>query len=437
MSHNQEICVVGTGYVGLVAGTCMADLGFRVTCVDRDADKIALLEAGGVPIYEPGLEGVLRRNVRERRLRFTTDGEAAIAASDVIYIAVGTPGLPDGSADVSGVIAVAELVGRSMTRDVVVVIKSTVPVGTADRVREAIAPHARHDFDVVSNPEFLKEGAAIDDFMKPDRIVVGCQSDRAREVMGHLYAGLVRSGRPILYMDNRSAELTKYASNAMLATKISFMNELARLCELVGADVERVRRGVGSDTRIGPRFLFAGVGYGGSCFPKDVKALADTAARAGMALQIAGAVEAVNSAQKRVLGQKIVARFGADLSGVRVAVWGLAFKPQTDDMREAPSLVLIAELLERGASVSAYDPEAIHTARAELGEHVDYAESAMDAVQGADALVLVTEWNEFRNPDLDALKAALAQPVLFDGRNIWDPAELRAAGFEYHGIGRL
>ena len=437
MSHNQEICVVGTGYVGLVAGTCMADLGFRVTCVDRDADKIALLEAGGVPIYEPGLEGVLRRNVRERRLRFTTDGEAAIAASDVIYIAVGTPGLPDGSADVSGVIAVAELVGRSMTRDVVVVIKSTVPVGTADRVREAIAPHARHDFDVVSNPEFLKEGAAIDDFMKPDRIVVGCQSDRAREVMGHLYAGLVRSGRPILYMDNRSAELTKYASNAMLATKISFMNELARLCELVGADVERVRRGVGSDTRIGPRFLFAGVGYGGSCFPKDVKALADTAARAGMALQIAGAVEAVNSAQKRVLGQKIVARFGADLSGVRVAVWGLAFKPQTDDMREAPSLVLIAELLERGASVSAYDPEAIHTARAELGEHVDYAESAMDAVRGADALVLVTEWNEFRNPDLDALKAALAQPVLFDGRNIWDPAELRAAGFEYHGIGRL
>jgi UDPglucose 6-dehydrogenase len=437
LSHNQEICVVGTGYVGLVAGTCMSDLGFRVTCVDRDVEKIALLEAGGVPIYEPGLESVLRRNVRERRLLFTTDGAAAIAASDVVYIAVGTPGHEDGSADVSGVLAVAELVGRSMTRDVVVVIKSTVPVGTADRVREAIAAHAQHEFDVVSNPEFLKEGAAIDDFMKPDRIVVGCRSDRAREVMGHLYAGLVRSGRPILYMDNRSAELTKYASNAMLATKISFMNELARLCELVGADVERVRRGVGSDTRIGPRFLFAGVGYGGSCFPKDVKALSDTAARAGMELQIAGAVEAVNAAQKKVLGQKIVARFGEDLSGLRVAVWGLAFKPQTDDMREAPSLVLIAELLERGASVAAYDPEAIHTARAELGEHVDYAESAMGAARGADALVLVTEWNEFRNPDLDVLKAALSQPVVFDGRNIWDPAELRGEGFEYHGIGRL
>lgn len=437
MSHNQKICVVGTGYVGLVAGCCMADLGFRVTCVDRDVEKIALLKAGGVPIYEPGLESVLRRNVRERRLVFTTDGVAAIAAADVVYIAVGTPGLEDGSADVSGVLAVADLVGRSMTRDVVVVIKSTVPVGTADRAREAIAAHAKHEFDVVSNPEFLKEGAAIDDFMKPDRIVVGCRSDRAQQVMGHLYAGLVRSGRPILYMDNRSAELTKYASNAMLATKISFMNELARLCELVGADVERVRRGVGADTRIGPRFLFPGVGYGGSCFPKDVKALSDTAARAGMELQIASAVEAVNAAQKKVLGQKIVARFGEDLTGLRVAVWGLAFKPQTDDMREAPSLVLIAELLERGASVAAYDPEAIQTARAELGDRVDYAESAMDAARGTDALVLVTEWNEFRNPDLAALRAALRQPVVFDGRNIWDPAELRGEGFEYHGIGRL
>jgi UDPglucose 6-dehydrogenase len=437
LSHNQDICVVGTGYVGLVAGVCMSDLGFQVTCVDRDADKIALLEAGGVPIYEPGLESILRRNVREKRLHFTTDGAAAIAHADVVYIAVGTPGLPDGSADVSGVLAVADLVGRSMQRPTVVVIKSTVPVGTADRVREAVGAHAAHDFDVVSNPEFLKEGAAIDDFMKPDRIVVGCSTDRARDVMGHLYAGLVRSGRPILYMDNRSAELTKYASNALLATKISFMNELARLCELVGADVERVRRGVGSDTRIGPRFLFAGVGYGGSCFPKDVKALADTAARAGMDLQIANAVEAVNAAQKRVLGQKVVARFGEDLSQVRIAVWGLAFKPQTDDMREAPSLVLIEELLERGATVTAYDPEAIHTARAELGDHVEYAESAMAAAEGADALVLVTEWNEFRNPDLDGLKAALSQPVVFDGRNIWDPAELRGEGFEYHGIGRL
>jgi len=437
MSHNQRICVVGTGYVGLVAGVCMSDLGFQVTCVDRDAAKIALLESGGVPIYEPGLEGILRRNVRERRLRFSTDGEAAVGEADVVYIAVGTPGLPDGSADISGVLAVADLIGRAMMRPVVVVIKSTVPVGTADRVREAVGAHARHEFDVVSNPEFLKEGAAIDDFMKPDRIVVGCRSQRAREVMGHLYAGLVRSGRPILYMDNRSAELTKYAANAMLATKISFMNELARLCEAVGADVERVRSGVGSDTRIGPRFLFAGVGYGGSCFPKDVKALSDTASKAGIELQIAAAVEAVNARQKRVLGEKLVGRFGASLSGARIAVWGLAFKPQTDDMREAPSLVLIEELLASGARVTAYDPEAHQTARAELGERIAYAPSAMAAAEGADALVLVTEWNEFRNPDLKALAASMAQRVVFDGRNIWDPEELRAAGFEYHGIGRL
>lgn len=437
MAHNQKICVIGTGYVGLVAGVCMADLGFPVVCVDRDVDKIAVLEAGGVPIYEPGLESILRRNVRERRLRFTTDGAAAIAEADVVYIAVGTPGLPDGSADISGVLAVAEMVGRSATRSLVVVIKSTVPVGTADRVRAAMAALTDHEFDVVSNPEFLKEGAAIDDFMKPDRIVVGCRSDRARAVMGQLYAGLMRSGRPILYMDNRSAELTKYASNALLATKISFMNELSRLCELVGADVERVRRGVGSDTRIGPRFLFAGVGYGGSCFPKDVKALVDTAQRAGMDLQIANAVEEVNAAQKQVLGHKVVARFGADLTGIHIAIWGLAFKPQTDDMREAPSLVLIADLLERGASVTAYDPEAIQTARAEIGDHIEYAESAMAAAQGADALVLVTEWNEFRNPDLAALKKALGQQVVFDGRNIWDPADFRARGMEYHGIGRL
>ena len=437
MPHNQRICVVGTGYVGLVAGVCMADLGFSVTCVDRDADKIALLESGGVPIYEPGLDGILRRNVRERRLRFTTDGAAAIAGADVVYIAVGTPGLPDGSADTSGVLAVAELIGRSMTRPTVVVIKSTVPVGTADRVRDAVQAHTAHEFDVVSNPEFLKEGAAIDDFMKPDRIVVGCRTQRARDVMGQLYAGLVRSGRPILYMDNRSAELTKYAANAMLATKISFMNELSRLCEAVGADVERVRRGVGSDTRIGPRFLFAGVGYGGSCFPKDVKALSDTAARAGVELQIANAVEAVNALQKKVLGQKLVARFGDALSGARVAVWGLAFKPQTDDMREAPSLVLIEELLACGASVVAYDPEAHRTAHEELGDRIEYAPSAMAAVEGADALVLVTEWNEFRNPDLAALRAAMSQQVVFDGRNIWEPEEFRAAGFEYHGIGRL
>jgi UDPglucose 6-dehydrogenase len=436
MSHANDICVVGTGYVGLVVGTCMADLGFQVTCVDNDADKVTLLEGGGVPIYEPGLEDMLRRNIRERRIAFTTDIEAALVDADVAYIAVGTPGLPDGSADISGVLAVADAIGRGMRRPMVVIIKSTVPVGTADRVREALGRHAQHAFDVVSNPEFLKEGAALDDFMKPDRIVVGCATERARSVMSHLYASLVRTGRPILFMDNRSAELTKYASNAMLATKISFMNELARLCEVLDADVELVRRGVGSDTRIGPRFLFAGAGYGGSCFPKDVKALIDTAKHAGLDLRIASAVEDVNHDQKRLLGAKIVARFGEDLTPYRFAVWGLAFKPRTDDMREAPSVVLIEELLERGATVAAYDPEAQATGREALGDQVRYADSALDAVDGADALVLVTEWNEFRNPDLGALKDRLAQPVLFDGRNIWDPAELRAEGFEYHGIGR-
>lgn len=436
MSHANDICVVGTGYVGLVVGTCMADLGFQITCVDRDAEKVSILENGGVPIYEPGLEDMLRRNIRERRISFTTDIDAALVDAEVAYIAVGTPGLPDGSADISGVLSVAEAIGRGMRRPMVVVIKSTVPVGTADRVREAVGRHARFEFDVVSNPEFLKEGAALDDFMKPDRIVVGLQTDRAREVMGHLYASLVRTGRPILFMDNRSAELTKYASNAMLATKISFMNELARLCEKLDADVELVRRGVGSDTRIGPRFLFAGAGYGGSCFPKDVKALIDTARHAGMDLRIANAVEDVNRDQKRLLGEKICARFGEDLTPYRFAVWGLAFKPRTDDMREAPSIVLIEELLERGASVAAYDPEAQATGREALGDQVHYAESALDAVDGADALVLVTEWNEFRNPDLGELKDRLKSAVLFDGRNIWDPAEMRQEGFEYHGVGR-
>ena len=434
----MRICVVGTGYVGLVVGTCMADQGFTVTCVDRDADKIALLKDGGVPIYEPGLEAIMRRTEREERLFFTTDGAAAIAEADVVYIAVGTPGMPDGSADLRGVLAVAELIGKHITRPVTAIIKSTVPVGTADRVREAIAAHARFEFDVVSNPEFLKEGAAIEDFTHPDRIVIGCREQRSRDVMSHLYAGLVRTGRPILFMDNRSAELTKYASNAMLATKISFMNELSRLCEAVGADVEAVRRGTGSDSRIGPRFLFAGVGYGGSCFPKDVKALIDTARLAGVELKIADAVELVNAEQKQVLDQKIVQRFGEDLSGRTFAIWGLAFKPETDDIREAPAFVTIDRLLARGASVRLYDPEAMGPARKQLGEHpaVHWASSNWDAADGADALVLVTEWSEFRHPDLDRLGGALKSKIVFDGRNIYDPAELRAAGFEYEGIGR-
>ncbi len=432
----MQICVVGTGYVGLVVGVCMADLGFRVTCADRDPAKIDLLHQGGVPIYEPGLQPILARGMREGRLSFTTDTASAIAGAEVVYIAVGTPGLPDGSADISGVLAVAELVARHMTRQTLVVIKSTVPVGTADRVRETIRPLASFEFDVVSNPEFLKEGAAVDDFTRPDRIVVGCGTEWAADKMRSLYAGFVRSGRPIFIMDNRSAEITKYASNAMLATKISFMNELSRVCEAVGADIELVRRGVGSDTRIGPRFLFAGVGYGGSCFPKDVRALVDFATAAGVPLKIAQAVEAVNAEQKEVLGAKVVRRFGADLTGRHFALWGLAFKPQTDDMREAPSLVLIEDLLARGATVAAYDPEASTTARAVLGDRIRYAPNPSDALDGACALILVTEWNEFRNPEPAALAQKLSDKVVFDGRNIYDPDAMREAGLEYFAIGR-
>jgi UDPglucose 6-dehydrogenase len=433
----MRICVVGTGYVGLVVGVCMADLGFEVECVDLDEAKIARLRAGEVPIYEPGLQPILARCMREGRLTFSTDTASAVATCDVAYIAVGTPGLADGSADISGVLAVAGAIGEHMARRTVVVIKSTVPVGTADKVRARITQSARHPFDVVSNPEFLKEGAAVDDFTRPDRIVVGCREPWAAARMESLYAGFVRSGRPILIMDNRSAEITKYAANAMLATKISFMNELSKLCESVDADIEMVRRGVGSDTRIGPRFLFAGIGYGGSCFPKDVRALVDFARASGVELQIATSVERVNNAQKGVLAAKVVRRFGADLTGRRFGVWGLSFKPQTDDMREAPSVVIIEELLERGAQVTAYDPESVETARAVLGDRIVYARDATDAIDGADAMLLVTEWNEFRNPDLPALARLLREKVVFDGRNIYDPQAMRDAGLEYHGIGRL
>ena len=433
----MKICVVGTGYVGLVVGCCMADLGFSVVCADRDEDKVRALQAGQVPIYEPGLAPILHRNSREGRLRFTTDTAAAVQDAEVIYIAVGTPGLPDGSADLSGVLAVARLVGANLCRPSVVIIKSTVPVGTADRVREAVGEAARFEFDVVSNPEFLKEGAAIDDFTRPDRIVVGHKSARARQVMSQLYAGLVRTGRPILFMDNRSAELTKYAANALLATKISFMNELSRLCEAAGADIEAVRMGAGSDTRIGPRFLFAGAGYGGSCFPKDVRALVDTARLHGIDLQIAQAVENVNTQQKSILARKVKTCLGEDLSGKVVGVWGLAFKPQTDDVREAAALTLCRELVDAGATVRAYDPEARETARKVLGDAIEYVSTSRAAAAGADALVLVTEWSEFRNPDFVSLKETLRRPLLVDGRNIYDPAEVRSFGFEYHGIGRL
>ena len=432
----MKIAVVGTGYVGLVAGTCLADTGHEVICIDKDASKVELLKGGGVPIYEPGLDQLIARNVREERLSFTTDGPGAIGAAQVAYIAVGTPSADDGSANLNGVRAVAELIGRSATGPITVVIKSTVPVGTADQVREIVGQFCSFPFDVVSNPEFLKEGAAIDDFMKPDRIVIGCREESSRDVMTEIYRPLLRTGKPILFMDNRSAELSKYAANAFLATKISFINELSRLCEKVGADVDAVRRGAGTDSRIGLRFFFPGVGYGGSCFPKDVKALMHTGKVYEHPLTILQAVEDVNQAQKRWMAEKILGRHGGDLSDKRFAIWGLSFKPNTDDMREAPSVEIIETLLAAGATVTAYDPEAMGEARHMLGDRVTYAESAFEAADGADALVLVTEWNEFRNPNLQKLAATMRGNEIYDGRNLYEPRAVREAGFVYEGVGR-
>lgn len=432
----MKITVVGTGYVGLVLGTCMADMGHEVTCVDNDEDKITALLAGRVPIYEPGLDQLIERNVREGRLAFTRNLGGALGLSRIVFVAVGTPSLPDGSADLSGIFGVAREVAQTAEGDVTLILKSTVPVGTADAVRGVLAGLTRHPFRVVSNPEFLKEGAAIDDFLRPDRIVCGVDSEEARVLMEALYAPLVRTGKPILFMDNRSAELCKYAANAFLATRISFINEIAQLCERVGADVDAVRRGAGADSRIGTRFFFPGAGYGGSCFPKDVRALVDTARQAGLEMEVVKAVEAVNERQKHVLADFVLDRLGPDLAGKRVAVWGLAFKPETDDMREAPSLVVIECLLAAGAEVAVYDPEAMHEARRSLGDRVLWARRAMDAADGADALVLVTEWNEFRSPDFVSLRAHMRTANVFDGRNIWNPAEARAAGFAYRCIGR-
>ncbi len=437
----MQITVIGTGYVGLVSGTCLAEVGNDVLCVDIDAAKIALLEAGGIPIFEPGLADMVAKNRAAGRLSFTTDIAAALSHASVVFIAVGTPPGEDGSADLQYVLAAARSIGSHLDGYKVIVDKSTVPVGTADRVRAAIADAlARRavsiDFSVVSNPEFLKEGAAIEDFMRPDRIVVGADDPRAVELMRQLYAPFQRSHERLVVMDVRSAELTKYAANAMLATRISFMNELANLAEKLGADIELVRAGIGADPRIGYQFLYAGCGYGGSCFPKDVRALIKTAHDAGQDLQLLTAVEAANEAQKRVLPEKIVKRFGADLSGRRFALWGLAFKPNTDDMREAPSLVLIEDLLARGAAVCAFDPVAMSEARRLLGDRVDFAEAPLSALAGADALLVVTEWKEFRSPDFAAIKSRLKQPVIFDGRNLYDPVHLAGAGIEYHAIGR-
>ncbi|WNG23916.1 UDP-glucose/GDP-mannose dehydrogenase family protein [Cystobacter fuscus] len=431
----MHISIIGSGYVGLVAGTCFADSGNDVVCVDINAEKIAQLQRGEIPIYEPGLEELIRKNTRERRLSFTTELSTAVARSQVVFIAVGTPEGESGEADLQYVLSAAEQIGRAMQQYTVVVDKSTVPVGTADKVRETISRVTQVEFDVVSNPEFLKEGAALDDFLKPDRVVIGTESEKARKVMGQLYAPFVRTENPILYMDTRSAELTKYAANAMLAARISFMNDMAALCEKVGADVDFVRKGMGADKRIGYPFLFPGVGYGGSCFPKDVKALVAKGRELGLELDLLRAVERTNERQKRTLVQKALKHFGS-LDGRTFAVWGLAFKPKTDDMREAPSIEVIEGLLAKGAKVAAHDPVAERTARRVFGERIRYTQLPYDALEGVDALFVVTEWNEFRHPDFERMKKLMKTPVIFDGRNIYDPERMRELGFTYMGLGR-
>lgn len=432
----MKLCVVGTGYVGLVAGTCFAESGNDVICVDIDQKKVVDLQNGKIPIYEPGLEELIRRNTADGRLRFTSDLAAAVKDSLVCFIAVGTPSDIDGSADVRMVIQATVDVARAMPGYRVVVLKSTVPVGTADRVREAMNAHTTHPFDVVSNPEFLKEGAAVDDFMKPDRVVIGGNSDRALSLVKELYAPFVRTENPILVMDNRSAEMTKYAANAFLATRISFINQVANLCEKVGADVADVRRGIGFDRRIGHYFLFPGVGYGGSCFPKDVRAIIRTAEENGADFSLLQSVEAVNEKQKFLLVEKVRACFGTDLHGRKFALWGLAFKPRTDDMREAPSVVIIEELLAAGAEIAAHDPEALSQAQRIFGDRISYHRTNYDSLANADALLIVTEWNEFRRPDFKRMRTLMKAPIIFDGRNLYEPTEMRQEGFAYYPIGR-
>jgi UDPglucose 6-dehydrogenase len=431
-----KVTVVGTGYVGLVIGACLAETGNDVICADVDAAKIEDLGQNRLPIHEPGLEPLVVRNQRDGRLRFTTDVGAAVERSDVIFIAVGTPPDEDGSADLQHVLDVARTIGRHMNGPKLVITKSTVPVGTAERVRAEIAKHTAMAFHICANPEFLKEGAAVEDFMKPDRVVVGVDSTDAAEVVGQLYAPFVRTGNPIIFMDLPSAEMTKYAANAMLATRISFMNQIARLCDAVGADVTLVRKGIGTDRRIGPAFLFPGPGYGGSCFPKDVKAMIRIGEERGVPLGILQAVEAANERQKRVLFDKLERRFAERLRGATVAVWGLAFKAETDDVRESPSLVLVEQLLAAGARVRVHDPAALASARRHLGDRVAYAANAYDALEGAAALAIVTEWLEYRNPDFERIRRALSQPVIVDGRNLYDPQRMAKLGFTYESIGR-
>ena len=432
----MNVSVIGTGYVGLVVGTCFAETGNTVVCADIDRKKIERLKRGDVPIYEPGLEPLVERNLKEGRLSFTDVLAEAIAPAEVVFIAVGTPPGEDGSADLRHVLEVSAFVGRHLTRECIVVIKSTVPVGSSAKIAKAVESEAAVPFHICSNPEFLKEGAAVEDFMRPDRVILGVESVHARRVMMDLYAPFVRTGKPIIVMDIASAEMTKYAANGMLATRISFMNEISNLCDKLGANVDFVRKGIGSDSRIGSSFLFPGPGYGGSCFPKDVKALVKMGAEHSAPLDVLAAVESANERQKRVLVQKLRCALGNELEGRRIALWGLAFKAGTDDMREAPSLTLIDELLEEGVSICAHDPAAIEHARVLLGNRIDFAETNYEALVGADALVVVTDWNEYRHPDFERVKRTLRQPVIVDGRNLYDVEKMRELGVRYHSIGR-
>ena len=432
----MKIAVVGTGYVGLVTGTCFAETGNQVTCVDINQEKVQQMQAGKIPIYEPGLDDLFQRNTQEGRLHFTTSLKEGIEGAKVIFLALPTPPGADGSADLKYILQVADDLGPILSDYTVIIDKSTVPVGTSDKVRAAIAKNATVDFDVVSNPEFLREGVAVEDFMKPDRVVIGTQSDRAKDLMSRLYAPLVRQGNPIIFMDERSAELTKYAANAFLATKITFMNEIANLCELVGANVDEVRKGIGTDSRIGKRFLFAGIGYGGSCFPKDVQALAKTSAENDYEFKILDSVMKVNDKQKTKLIPHLAKHFKGDLAGKKIAMWGLAFKPYTDDIREAPALYNIDALLELGASVSAYDPEAMGHVKQLMGDKITFTKNPYEALEGADALLIVTEWPQFRTPDFERMDSLLKNKVIFDGRNLYELNQMQELGYTYYSIGR-
>lgn len=432
----MQICVIGTGYVGLVVGTCLAEMGNNVTCVDNDLEKLSKLEKGIVPIYEPGLEELIKVNVREKRLQFTSDLKSAVEKALVCFIAVGTPQSEDGAADLQYVEAVAESIGKAVNGYKVIVDKSTVPVGTADRVSEIIKRQTTHDFDVVSNPEFLKQGAAVDDFLKPDRVVIGSNSQRATEIMQELYSPFLRTGNPVIIMDVKSAEMTKYAANSFLAVKISYANEIANICEKVGANAEMVRIGMCADKRIGSQFLFPGLGYGGSCFPKDVKALLKTAKDNNCGYKLLEAADEVNKEQRVIFINKILKRFKSNIAGITFGVWGLAFKPKTNDMRMAPSITIINALLTLGAKVKAYDPKAFDFARSLWGDEITYADNAYDALDGADCMLLLTEWNEFRRPDFDKIKSLMKNPVIFDGRNQYEPERMERRGFEYYCIGK-